>query len=130
MTPTVLAEAGGHLARIDRTALSVTREVGIDADQWVVPFGGGVAVGLGRAVYDGNLDLVSSHPEAQHAAGAPIVRGSRLYARTLECTSAGPVHGVAVVDARTATVLQRRAGAFAIGALGGELSLPGEDGCD
>jgi hypothetical protein len=130
VTPTVLAEAGGHLARIDPTAESVTREVGIDADQWVVPYRSGVVVGLGRAVYDGDLNLVASNPDPEPAAAAPVVRGDRLYGRTVRCTSAGPVHGVVVVDAATATVVQRREGAFAIGTLGGEFSLPGEDGCD
>lgn len=130
VTPTVLAEAGGHLVRIDPTALAVTREVDIDADQWVVPFRGGVVVGLGRAVYDLDLDLVASNPEPRAAAAAPVVRGDRLYARTVRCTSAGSIHGVVVVDARTATVVRRRAGGFAIGALGGKISAPGEDGCD
>ena len=130
VTPTVLAEAGGHLARIDRTTLAVTREVEIDADQWVVPYRSGVVVGLGRAVYDGDLDLVASNPDPRPAAAPPVVRGHRLYGRTVRCTSAGPIHGVVVVEARTATVVQRRAGAFAIGALGGAISLPGEDGCD
>jgi hypothetical protein len=130
VTPTVLAEAGGHLARIDRTAVAVTREVDIDADQWVVPYRDGVVVGLGRAVYDGDLGLVASNPDARAAAAPPVVRGDRLYGRTVRCTSGGPIHGVVVVDATTAAVVQRRAGAFAIGALGGEISRPGEDGCD
>jgi hypothetical protein len=130
VTPDLLVEAGGHLARIDRAAETVVREIEIDAAQWVEPFGGGVVVGLGRALYDGSLDLVADNPQAARAAAAPVVRGRRLYARTIRCPNVGPVRGVVVADARTGKILIRRNGPFAIGRIGGEVSVPGEDGCD
>lgn len=130
VTPDILVDAIGHLARIDRATGSVTREIGVEPGQWVVPFGSSVAVGLGRAVYDHNLDLDAANPHAPRAASAPVAVGGRLFGRTLRCTPKGPVHGAVAVDAMTGAIVARHSGPFSIGSLGGRISPPGEDGCD
>jgi hypothetical protein len=130
VTPTILADTLGHIARIDRAAGSVEREIEIDLNQWVVPFRRGVAVGLGRAVYDRDLDLEAANPSARRGASAPVALGGRLYALTLRCTPQGPVHAVVAADALTGETLTRRDGRFTIGRLGDRLSAPAEDGCD
>lgn len=107
----------------------MVREVGIDADEWVTPFAGGAAVGLGHALYDNALNLVAAHPHLPESA-EPVAYRGRLYARTVTCTGTGPEHGLIVADPRTGTILKRRAVPFAIGRLGGPISRPGEDGCD
>jgi hypothetical protein len=130
VTPSILADTIGHVARVDRAAGSVLREIEVETNQSLVPFHGGVAVGLGRAVYDRNLDLAASNPHARRGASAPIAFGGRLYARTLRCTTTGQVHAAVGADALTGEILTRRRGRFTIGRLGDRLSLPGEDGCD
>jgi hypothetical protein len=106
------------------------REIEVDPGQWVVPFRSGVAVGLGRAVYDHELDLVAANPSAGRGASAPVALGGRLYGLTLRCTPQGPVHAVVGVDALTGEIITRHSGPFSIGPLGERLSAPGEDGCD
>jgi hypothetical protein len=130
VTPNILADTIGHVARIDRTDRSVVREIEVETNQWLVPFHGGVAVGLGRAVYDRNLDLDFANPGARRGASAPVAVGERLYGRTLRCAPKGPVHAAVGVEARTGEIVSRRKGPFTIGPLGGRLSPPGEDGCD
>src|SRR3954471_6690374 len=75
VTPDILVDTIGHIARIDRAAGRVVREIEVGLNQWVVPFRSGVAVGLGRAVYDGNLDLVAANPHAHRGASAPVAVG-------------------------------------------------------
>ena len=106
------------------------REIEIEPNQWVVPFRGGVAVGLGRAVYDRNLNLDASNPRALRGASPPLAHGRRLYGLTLRCTPKGPVHAAVAADALTGKIITRHNGPFTIGALGERLSAPGEDGCD
>jgi hypothetical protein len=130
VTPRILADTTGQIARIDRTAGSVVREIQVEPGQWVVPFRDGIAIGLGRAVYDRNLDLDATHPQARRGASAPVAVGRRLYGRTLRCTPKGPVHAVVAADALTGRIITRRNGPFTIGRLGERLSAPGEDGCD
>ncbi|MEA2170217.1 MAG: hypothetical protein QOF76_3517 [Solirubrobacteraceae bacterium] len=130
VTPQVITASGGHLARIDPGTDAVIREIDIAPDEWVVPDAGRVFVGLGRAVYDRGLDLIAAHPDAPDAAAAPIVRGVRLYARTVRCAAGGPLRGLAVVNWTNGAVVARRHRPFVIGGLGGDLSRPGEDGCD
>ena len=130
MTPGIVADAEGHLASLDRRALTVTREVTDAPGGRLTPFAGGVAVGLGSRVYDGRLALVAAHPAAPAAASAPITSGARLYALTLRCTAAGRADGAVGVGARRRIRLARRRGPFAIGPLGGPVARPAEDGCD
>ena len=130
VTPDILVDTIGHVARIDRAAGRAVREIEIEPGQWVVPFRGGVAVGLGRAVYDHDLNLVADNPQALGGASAPVALGGRLYGRTIQCAAQGPVHAAVGVDALTGEIVTRRDGPFSIGALGERLSPPGEDGCD
>jgi hypothetical protein len=130
VTRDILADTIGHVARIDRDTDSVVREVEVEQGQWIAPFRGGVALGLGRAVYDRNLDPVATNPRARRVASAPIALGKRLYALTISCTPKGPAHAVAGVDALTGETVARRSGPFALGRLGDRLSVPAEDGCD
>jgi hypothetical protein len=130
VTPGVVADALGNLATLDRRALTVSREVAGAAADWLTPVAGGVAVGLGRLVYDRRLALVAAHPAVPDAASAPVASGTRLYALTLRCTADGRVAGAVGVDARTGSVVVRRRGPFAIGRLGGPVARPAEDGCD
>ncbi len=130
VTPHILAATTGHIARIDRTTGSVLREIEVSPDNWVVPFRGGVAVGLGRAVYDRDLDLVAANPRARRGASAPVAVGGRLFARTLRCTPQRPIHAAVAADGLTARTVARHHGPFTIGRLGERLSAPGEDGCD
>jgi hypothetical protein len=130
VTPHTLTDTTGHIALIDRAAGNVVRETEIGTSQWVVPFRRGVAVGLGRAVYDRNLDLVAANPRARRGASAPVALDGRLYARTLRCAPTGPVHAAVAADALTGEIITRRRGRFTIGRLGERLSAPGEDGCD
>jgi hypothetical protein len=130
VTPDILIDTIGHLARIDRAARRVVREIEVEDGQWVVPFRRGVAIGLGRAVYDRNLDLVAANPHARRGASAPVALGRRLYGRTLRCTPKGQVHAAVAADALTGEIITRRKGPFTIGRLGERLSPPGEDGCD
>lgn len=130
VTPDILVDTTGHIARIDRAAGAVVREIEIETGQWVVPFRAGVAVGLGRAVYDHDLNLDASNPSADRGASAPVALGGRLYGLTLRCTPQGPVHAAVAVDALTGKVVTRHDGPFSIGSLGERLSPPGEDGCD
>jgi hypothetical protein len=130
VTPDILVDTTGHIARIDRAAGRVVRETEIEPGQWVVPLRGGVAVGLGRAVYDHDLDLVASNPSALGGASAPIALGGRLYGLTLRCTPNGPVHAAVGVDAMTGAIVARHDGPFSIGPLGERLSAPADDGCD
>jgi hypothetical protein len=130
VTPDILADTIGHVARIDRAAGSVVREIEVELNQWIVPFRGGVAVGLGRAVYDHNLHLKAENPQALRGASAPVARGVRLYSRTLRCAANGPVHAAVAADALTGEIVARRRGPFTIGRLGERLSPPSEDGCD
>jgi hypothetical protein len=130
VTPDILVDTTGHVARIDRATGRVVREIEVEPGQWVVPLRSGVAVGLGRAVYDRNLDQVAANPSAGRGASAPVAVGGRLYGLTLRCTPQGPVHAVVGVDALTGEVITRHNGPFSIGPLGERLSAPGEDGCD
>jgi hypothetical protein len=130
VTPDILVDTIGHAAHIDRAAGSVVREIEVETNQWVVPFRGGVAVGLGRAVYDRNLDLEAANPRARRGASAPVAIGRRLYGLTLRCTPTGPVHAVVAANALTGEIIRRRHGPFTIGRLGERLSAPAEDGCD
>jgi hypothetical protein len=130
VTPDILVDTTGHIARIDRAAARVVRETEVEPNQWVVPFRSGVAVGLGRAIYDRNLDLEATNPRARRGASAPVAVGRRLYGLTLRCTPTGPVHGVVAVDAQTGELITRRTGPFSVGRLGERLTAPGEDGCD
>lgn len=130
VTPNILVDAIGHVARIDRATGGVVREIDVESNQWVVPFRSGVAVGLGRAVYDRNLELEAANPRALRGASAPVALGGRLNGRTLRCTPQGPVHAVVAVDALTGEIIERRNGPFSIGSLGERISAPGEDGCD
>jgi hypothetical protein len=130
VTPEILVDAIGHLARIDRATGSVVREIDVEPNQWVVPFRPGVAVGLGRAVYDNNLDLDAANPRAPRGASAPLAVGRRLYAPTLECTPKGPARAAVAVNALTGETVARHNGPFSIGLLGERISAPGEDGCD
>jgi hypothetical protein len=130
VTAEILVDTLGHVARIDPATGRVAREVDVTPGQWVVPFRRGIAVGLGRAVYDRDLQLVAAHPGARRGASAPVALGGRLYGRTLRCTQQGRVHAVVAVDALTGAVVARRNGPFALGRLGERLGTPGEDGCD
>ena len=130
VTPSIVADAEGKLAGLDRRALTVRREVTDAPAGWLTPFAGGVVVGLGSRVYDSRLALVTANPSAPVAASAPIASGARLYSLTRRCTARGPVLGAIGVDARTGSVLVRRTGAFALGRLGGPVSESAEDPCD
>ena len=90
VTPSIVADAEGNLARLDRRALTVSREVTDAPGGWLTPFAGGVAVGLGSLLYDSRLALVAAHPSVPAAASAPVASGARLYALTLRCTGSGP----------------------------------------
>ena len=130
VTPTIVADVEGKLASLDRRALTVRREVTDAPAEWLTPFAGGVAVGLGRRLYDSRLALVAANPSAPLAASPPIASGARLSALTRRCTAAGPVLGAVAVAARTGSVLARRKGAFVLGPLGGPVSESAEDPCD
>jgi hypothetical protein len=130
VTPGIVADAEGKLARLDRRALTVRREVTDAPGGWLTPVAGGVAVGLGSLLYDSHLALVAAHPSAPAAASAPVASGARLYALTRRCTAAGPVLGAVGVGARTGSVLARRTRPFAIGRLGGPVAESAEDPCD
>ena len=130
VTPSIVADAEGNLARLDRRALTVSREVTDAPGGWLTPVAGGVAVGLGSLLYDSHLALVAAHPSVPAAASAPVASGARLYALTLRCTVAGRADGAIGVGARTGSVVARRQGPFAIGRLGGPVARPAEDGCD
>ena len=130
VTPGIVADAEGKLARLDRRALTVSREVTDAPGGWLTPFAGGVAVGLGSRLYDSHLALVAANPSAPVAASAPVASGARLYSLTRRCTAAGPALGAIGVRARTGSVLVRRTGPFALGRLGGPVARPAEDGCD
>ncbi len=90
VTPSIVADAEGKLARLDRRTLTVRREVNDAPGGWLTPFAGGVAVGLGNRLYDSRLALVAAHPSVPAAASAPVASGTRLYALTLRCTVSGP----------------------------------------
>jgi hypothetical protein len=130
VTPSIVADAAGKLARLDRRALTVGREVTDAPGGWLTPFAGGVVVGLGSRVYDSRLALVAANPSAPVAASAPVASGARLYSLTRRCTAAVPVLGAIGVGARTGSVLARRTGAFALGRLGGPVAESAEDPCD
>jgi hypothetical protein len=130
VTPSIVTDAEGDLASLDRRTLTVGREVTDAPGGWRTPVAGGVAVGLGRLLYDSHLALVATHPSVPGAASAPIANGARLYALTLRCTAAGRTAGAIGVDARTGSVRARRRGPFAIGQLGGPVARPAEDACD
>jgi hypothetical protein len=130
VTPSIVADAEGKLAGLDRRALTVSREVTDAPGGWLTPVAGGVAVGLGSRLYDSRLELVSAHPAAPAAASAPVASGDRLYALTLRCTAAGRAEGAIGVAARSGSVVARRRGPFAIGPLGGPVARPAEDACD
>ena len=130
VTPSIVADAGGNLAGLDRRALTVAREVTDAPGGWLTPVAGGVAVGLGSRLYDSHLALVAAHPSVPAAASAPVASGARLYALTLRCAVAGRVDGAIGVGARTGAVVARRKGPFAIGRLGGPVARPAEDACD
>jgi hypothetical protein len=130
VTPSIVADAEGNLASLDRRALTVRREVTDAPGGWLTPIAGGVAVGLGSLLYDGRLALVAAHPSAPAAASAPVASGARLYALTVRCSVAGRADGAIGVGARTGAVVARRAGPFAIGRLGGPVARPAEDACD
>ena len=130
VTPSIVADAEGDLARLDRRALTVSREVTDAPGGWLTPVAGGVAVGLGSLLYDRGLTLVAAHPSVPEAASAPVASGARLYALTVRCTVAGRADGAIGVDPRTGSVVARRQGPFALGRLGGPVARPGEDACD
>jgi hypothetical protein len=130
VTPSIVADAEGNLASLNRRTLTVSREVTDAPGGWLTPVAGGVAVGLGSLLYDSHLALVAAHPSVPAAASAPIASGARLYALTLRCTSAGRADGAIGVGARTGSVFARRRGPFAIGRLGGPVARPAEDACD
>jgi hypothetical protein len=130
VTPSIVADAEGNLASVDRRALTVSREVTDAPSGWLTPVAGGVALGLGTRLYDRRLALVAANPSAPAAASAPVASGGRLYALTLRCPVAGRVDGAIGVGARTGSVIARRKGPFAIGRLGGPVARPAEDGCD
>jgi hypothetical protein len=130
VTPGIVADAEGDLAGLDRRKLTVRREVTDAPGGWLTPVAGGVAVGLGRLLYDSRLALVAAHPSAPAAASAPLPSGARLYALTLRCTVSGRADGAIGVDARTGSVVARRKRPFAIGRLGGPVARPAEDACD
>ena len=130
VTPSIVADAEGKLARLDRRTLTVRREVNDAPGGWLTPFAGGVAVGLGNLLYDSRLALVAAHPSVPAAASAPVASGTRLYALTLRCTVTGRADGAIGVGARTGSVVARRKGPFAIGRLGGPVAGPAKDGCD
>jgi hypothetical protein len=130
VTRSIVADAEGNLASLDRQALTVRREVTDAPGGWLTPVAGGVAVGLGSRLYDSHLALVAAHPSAPAAASAPIASGDRLYALTLRCTVSGRADGAIGVDARTGSVFARRKGPFAIGRLGGPVARPAADACD
>jgi hypothetical protein len=130
LTAGIVADAEGNLASLDRRALTVRREVTDAPSGWLTPVAGGVAVGLGRRLYDSDLAPVAAHPSAPAAASAPVASGTRLYALTRRCTASGRADGAIGVDARTASVVARRKGPFAIGRLGGPVARPAEDACD
>jgi hypothetical protein len=130
VTPGIVADAEGNLARLDRRALAVSREVTDAPGGWLTPAAGGVAVGLGSLLYDHRLALVATHPSVPAAASAPVASGARLYALTLRCAVAGRADGAVGIGARTGAVVARREGPFALGRLGGPVARPAEDGCD
>jgi hypothetical protein len=130
VTAGIVADAEGNLARLDRRALTVSREVTDAPSDWLTPVAGGVAVGLGTLVYDNHLSPITAHPSAPAAASAPVASGARLYALTLRCTVAGRADGAIGVNARTGSVVARRKAPFVIGRLGGPVARPAEDGCD
>jgi hypothetical protein len=130
VTPSIVADAEGRLARLDRRALTVEREVTDAPGGWLTPFAGGVAAGLGSRLYDRRLEVVAAHPSAPAAASAPVASGGRLYALTLRCRVAGRADGAIGVRAQTGSVVARHTGPFAIGRLGGPVARPAEDGCD
>jgi hypothetical protein len=130
VTPSIVADAEGNLARIDRRTLTVTREVTDAPGGWLTPVAGGIALGLSSRFYDSELTLVAEHPAAPAAASAPVASGGRLYALTRRCTVTGRADGAIGVDARTGSVVARRRSPFAIGGLGGPVARPAEDGCD
>jgi hypothetical protein len=130
VTPSIVADAEGKLAALDRRALTVRHEVTDAPGGWLTPFAGGVAVGLGSRLYDSHLAPVAANPSARDAASAPVASGARLYALTRRCSAAGPAVGAVGVGARTGSVLARRTGPFALGRLGGQVAEPAEDPCD
>src|SRR5215208_1071834 len=130
VTSSIVADAEGNLASLDRRALTVSREVTDAPSGWLTPVAGGVAVGLGSLVYDSQLALVASNRSAPAAASAPVASGARLYALTLRCTVAGRADGAIGVGARTGSVIARRERPFAIGRLGGPVARPAKDACD
>ena len=130
VTPSIVADAEGNLASLDRRALTVSREVTDAPGGWLTPVAGGVAVGLGNLFYDSHLALVDAHPSVPAAASAPVASGAHLYALTLRCTAAGRADGAIGVAARTGSVVARRNRPFAIGRLGGLVARPAKDACD
>jgi hypothetical protein len=130
LTPSIVADAEGNLASLDRRALTVSREVTDAPGGWLTQVAGGVAVGLGNRFYDSHLALVAAHPSVPAAASAPVASGARLYALTLRCTAAGRADSAIGVGARTGSVVARRKGPFALGRLGGPVARPANDACD
>ena len=130
VSPSIVADAEGNLARLDRRALTVSREVTDAPGGWLTPVAGGVAVGLGNLLYDSHLALLDAHPSVPAAASSPIASGAHLYALTLRCTAAGRVEGAVGVAARTGSVVARRKRPFALGRLGGPVARPAKDACD
>jgi hypothetical protein len=130
VTPGIVADVEGKLAGLDRRALTVRRQVTDAPAEWLTPFAGGVAVGLGTRLYDSRLALVAANPSAPVAASPPVASGARLSALTRRCSAAGPVLGAVAVAARTGAVVARRKGAFVLGRLGGPVSESAEDPCD
>ena len=130
VTPSIVADAEGKLARLDRRALTVSREVTDAPGGWLTPFAGGVAVGLGNLLYDSRLALVAAHPSVPAASSAPVASGTRLYALTLRCTTTGRADGAIGVEARSGSVVARRNRPFALGRLGGPVARPANDACD
>jgi hypothetical protein len=130
VTSSIVADVEGKLARVDRRALTVRREVIDVPGGWLTPVAGGVAVGLGNRLYDSHFALVAAHPSVPAAASAPVASGARLYALTLRCSVSGRADGAIGVGARTGSVFARRKGPFALGRLGGPVATPAEDACD
>jgi hypothetical protein len=125
---------GGHAARIDRRAMTVTgtADTGFTQED-ATPFADGFIVGFGLARYDGELRRVAANPTPPDTEGfGRIVAHGRIYdLLTPDCD--GPARaGAVIADGNTGRPIATRPGSWKFGVLGsGYLkSTAAEEICD
>jgi hypothetical protein len=109
----LLVGRGGVVAKIDAKSATVIGSVKVEPGETVTRIGHGFVVGMGRARYDGHLELVAKNPHAEHASGTVFSAHGRLYQRVTNCDTSTNV--ITIADPDTGEVLARREERFAIG---------------